>query len=119
MIDGHGGHAAADYVAENLGNNIVKALENVGDEIDRLVQGIRRGYFVTDREFLSQASYHVHLKFSALCNSNISFDHFNHLLFLVFGVNYFVFLTNVSLLTKVEIDLSNFLFYFLWISEVV
>ncbi|XVF63436.1 hypothetical protein PTKIN_Ptkin09bG0087000 [Pterospermum kingtungense] len=54
VIDGHGGHAAADYVAENLGNNIVKALENVGDEIGRLEQAIRRGYLVTDKEFLSQ-----------------------------------------------------------------
>ncbi|XWS21960.1 hypothetical protein CRYUN_Cryun30bG0102900 [Craigia yunnanensis] len=54
VIDGHGGHAAADYVAENLGNNIVKALENDGHQLDRLVQGIRRGYLVTDREFLSQ-----------------------------------------------------------------
>ncbi|XP_022718389.1 probable protein phosphatase 2C 2 isoform X1 [Durio zibethinus] len=54
VIDGHGGHAAADYVAENLGKNIVEALENVGDEIGRLEQAIRRGYLVTDKEFLSQ-----------------------------------------------------------------
>ncbi|GLT71546.1 hypothetical protein SLA2020_435560 [Shorea laevis] len=53
VIDGHGGHAAADYVAENLGRNIVKALEYVGEE-ERLEQAIRRGYLVTDKEFLSQ-----------------------------------------------------------------
>jgi hypothetical protein len=55
VIDGHGGHAAADYVAENLGRNIVKAIECVGEE-DRLEQAIRRGYLVTDKEFLSQVS---------------------------------------------------------------
>lgn len=53
VIDGHGGHAAANYVAENLGRNIVKALEYVGEE-ERLEQAIRRGYLVTDKEFLSQ-----------------------------------------------------------------
>ncbi|KAJ9129347.1 hypothetical protein P3X46_033868 [Hevea brasiliensis] len=59
VIDGHGGRAAADYVAENLGKNIVKALENVGKDEDDdhhqpLEQAIRQGYLVTDREFLSQ-----------------------------------------------------------------
>ncbi|KAF2297059.1 hypothetical protein GH714_016210 [Hevea brasiliensis] len=59
VIDGHGGRAAADYVAENLGKNIVKALEDVGKEEDDdhhqpLEQAIRQGYLVTDREFLSQ-----------------------------------------------------------------
>jgi hypothetical protein len=57
VIDGHGGHAAADYVAENLGRNIVKAIECVGEE-DRLEQAIRRGYLVTDKEFLSQVIKH-------------------------------------------------------------
>ncbi|XP_022718390.1 probable protein phosphatase 2C 30 isoform X2 [Durio zibethinus] len=61
VIDGHGGHAAADYVAENLGKNIVEALENVGDEIGRLEQAIRRGYLVTDKEFLSQGGF-VHCR---------------------------------------------------------
>ncbi|KAF2297056.1 hypothetical protein GH714_016177 [Hevea brasiliensis] len=61
VIDGHGGRAAADYVAENLGKNIVKALENVGKDEDDdhhqpLEQAIRQGYLVTDREFLSQQS---------------------------------------------------------------
>ncbi|CAK7328839.1 unnamed protein product [Dovyalis caffra] len=55
VIDGHGGRAAADYVAENLGKNIVKGLQNVGCKEDgQLEQAIRGGYLVTDREFLSQ-----------------------------------------------------------------
>ncbi|KAJ0085947.1 hypothetical protein Patl1_07724 [Pistacia atlantica] len=32
VIDGHGGRAAADYVAENLGRNIVKELGNDGEK---------------------------------------------------------------------------------------
>lgn len=56
VIDGHGGHAAADYVAQYLGNNIVKSLENVGGKIGWLQEAIRRGYLVTDKDFLSQAS---------------------------------------------------------------
>ncbi|KAG2714056.1 hypothetical protein I3760_03G008300 [Carya illinoinensis] len=54
VIDGHGGHAAADYVAKNLGRNIVEALDNVGEEDDRLEKAIRKGYSVTDEDFLSQ-----------------------------------------------------------------
>ncbi|GAB4845072.1 hypothetical protein Ancab_038478 [Ancistrocladus abbreviatus] len=55
VIDGHGGHAAADYVAENLGKNIVKALEKVAEADDHGVeQAIFEGYSVTDKEFLAQ-----------------------------------------------------------------
>lgn len=55
VIDGHGGRAAANYVAENLGKNIVKGLQNVGCKEDgQLEEAIRGGYLVTDREFLSQ-----------------------------------------------------------------
>ncbi|GAB4861186.1 hypothetical protein Ancab_036343 [Ancistrocladus abbreviatus] len=55
VIDGHGGHAAAEYVAENLGKNIVKALEKVAEANDHGVeQAIREGYLVTDNEFLAQ-----------------------------------------------------------------
>ncbi|TXG53480.1 hypothetical protein EZV62_022649 [Acer yangbiense] len=50
VIDGHGGRAAADYVAENLGKNIVKELGIVGEE----EHAIRAGYMVTDTAFLSQ-----------------------------------------------------------------
>ncbi|KAA8528035.1 hypothetical protein F0562_035096 [Nyssa sinensis] len=59
VIDGHGGHAATDYVAENLGKNIVKALERVEiekAEEDELEAAIRGGYLVTDQEFLSQGA---------------------------------------------------------------
>lgn len=57
MIDGHGGRAAADYVAENLGKNIVKALENIEDSkhVEKAIQG---GYIVTDKEFISKVGNH-------------------------------------------------------------
>lgn len=54
VIDGHGGRAATDYVAENLGKNIVKAIEHVGGKDDELEQAIRGGYLLTDQEFLNQ-----------------------------------------------------------------
>ncbi|KAJ6348742.1 hypothetical protein OIU77_006338 [Salix suchowensis] len=55
VIDGHGGRAAVDYVAENLGKNIVNGLQNVDCKVDgRLEQAIRGGYLATDKEFLSQ-----------------------------------------------------------------
>ncbi|KAK9270852.1 hypothetical protein L1049_026438 [Liquidambar formosana] len=54
VIDGHGGCPAADYVAKNLGKNIVKTLGNVVKAEDELEQAIRGGYSVTDKEFLNQ-----------------------------------------------------------------
>ncbi|KAA8521096.1 hypothetical protein F0562_011751 [Nyssa sinensis] len=42
----------ADYVADNLGKNIVKSLGKT--EEDQLEATIRRGYLLTDEEFLSQ-----------------------------------------------------------------
>lgn len=55
VIDGHGGCAAAEYVAENLGINIMKELQHVGeDQEHQLEQAIRQGYSVTDKAFLSQ-----------------------------------------------------------------
>lgn len=54
VIDGHGGSAAADYVCGNLGKNIVKAVGQYVEDEDRLEQAIRRGYLVTDEEFLRQ-----------------------------------------------------------------
>lgn len=59
MIDGHGGRAAADYVAENLGKNIVKELERFGKAENQLEAVIRSGYSVTDKEFLSQVTYQL------------------------------------------------------------
>lgn len=54
VIDGHGGRAASDYVAKNLGKNIVKSLEYVVEAEDHVEQAIREGYSVTDKGFLSQ-----------------------------------------------------------------
>ncbi|XP_044475183.1 probable protein phosphatase 2C 2 [Mangifera indica] len=54
VIDGHGGRAAADYVAENLGRNIVKKLRNDGETNAKLEDAIREGYQITDTEFLSK-----------------------------------------------------------------
>lgn len=60
VIDGHGGCAAADYVAENLGKNIMKELEHVGeDQEHELQQAIRQGYSVTDKGFLSQVTKQI------------------------------------------------------------
>lgn len=73
VIDGHGGRAAADYVAENLGKNIVRAIRSVEEEEaadpSDLEQAIRCGYLVTDEEFLSKVHHRKwypemsHLKF--------------------------------------------------------
>ncbi|KAF4402312.1 hypothetical protein G4B88_003233 [Cannabis sativa] len=55
VMDGHGGCAATDYVAENLGKNIVKGLEDVpNSDEEKVEEAIREGYLVTDKEFLSQ-----------------------------------------------------------------
>ncbi|XAR57492.1 Phosphoprotein phosphatase [Bertholletia excelsa] len=56
VVDGHGGRAAAEYVAQNLGKNIMKAIEVVGssDKQDELEAAIHGGYLATDEEFLSQ-----------------------------------------------------------------
>uniref|UniRef100_A0A803LHD3 PPM-type phosphatase domain-containing protein n=1 Tax=Chenopodium quinoa TaxID=63459 RepID=A0A803LHD3_CHEQI len=55
VVDGHGGQAAADYVADNLGKNILNTLENLKEEDQQEVdQAIRNGYLETDRGFLSQ-----------------------------------------------------------------
>lgn len=53
VIDGHGGRAAADYVAENLGKNIVKELECTKRPEDHHLEAlIRRSYSITDKDFL-------------------------------------------------------------------
>ncbi|KAK4804286.1 hypothetical protein SAY86_004103 [Trapa natans] len=55
VIDGHGGHAATDHVAERLGENIVRAIGSFGKEGSdtySLEHAIREGYLVTDEEFL-------------------------------------------------------------------
>lgn len=57
VIDGHGGHAAADYVAENLGKNIAKKFEDATEENGfscEVEEAVREGYLNTDKGFLSQ-----------------------------------------------------------------
>ncbi|KMT19915.1 hypothetical protein BVRB_1g009620 [Beta vulgaris subsp. vulgaris] len=57
VVDGHGGEAAADYVADNLGKNILSSLENIVEADQHTVeQAIRRGYLETDKGFLSQGA---------------------------------------------------------------
>ncbi|KAK4341195.1 hypothetical protein RND71_039696 [Anisodus tanguticus] len=54
VIDGHGGKAAAEYVAENIGKNIVKELERVErNEGKHIEVAIREGYSLTDQQFLN------------------------------------------------------------------
>ncbi|KNA13321.1 hypothetical protein SOVF_115970 [Spinacia oleracea] len=58
VVDGHGGQAAADYVADNLGKNILSALENLVEADQHTVdQAIRGGYLETDKGFLSQGGF--------------------------------------------------------------
>ncbi|XP_074280160.1 putative protein phosphatase 2C 53 [Silene latifolia] len=55
VIDGHGGQEAANYVAENLGKNILKGLENIKKEDQHGVEeAISEGYSQADEEFLRQ-----------------------------------------------------------------
>ncbi|CAL2231204.1 unnamed protein product [Prunus armeniaca] len=50
VYDGHGGKKAADFVADNLHNNILEMME-VHTEIE---EAIKAGYLKTDQEFLKQ-----------------------------------------------------------------
>ncbi|CAI9288113.1 unnamed protein product [Lactuca saligna] len=52
VFDGHGGSKAAEFAAENLGNNIQNEVEKSG-EIE-IVEAIKQGYLNTDAEFLKQ-----------------------------------------------------------------
>ncbi|KAK4489996.1 hypothetical protein RD792_000650 [Penstemon davidsonii] len=54
VIDGHGGHAAADYVAENLGKNILNELQGVERTGNQIEVALRGGYSATDKQFLAQ-----------------------------------------------------------------
>lgn len=58
VIDGHGGDAAADYVAENLGKNIVNELEgSVGKASGNHIEAALRGaYLATDKQLLAQVT---------------------------------------------------------------
>ncbi|KAK4741073.1 hypothetical protein SAY87_024661 [Trapa incisa] len=57
VVDGHGGRAAADYVSQNLGKNVLRAIESATSEANGtdppdIEQAIRDGYAITDEEFL-------------------------------------------------------------------
>lgn len=67
VFDGHGGHAAAHFAAQNIGNNIVKALVLAMEDDDHIIisksnllnhknleQAVRAGYLRTDEEFVAQ-----------------------------------------------------------------
>jgi len=55
VFDGHSGRMAADFAAENMGQNIVDAMLSMGDEKEDIVeQAVRAGYLTTDAEFLKQ-----------------------------------------------------------------
>nr|GLL42423.1 probable protein phosphatase 2C 74 [Ipomoea trifida] len=58
VIDGHGGRNAVDYVAENLGKNIVNSLEAGNNKVSSsgnyIEDALRQGYSETDKQFLVQ-----------------------------------------------------------------
>lgn len=66
VFDGHGGRKAANFAAENLGQNIMDALANIHlsgeevvDEIKRknsIEEAVRAGYLKTDEGFLSKGT---------------------------------------------------------------
>ncbi|XP_042397082.1 probable protein phosphatase 2C 77 [Zingiber officinale] len=51
VFDGHGGRAAVDFVSQNLGKNIVSALEEEENQPDL---AIKAGYLTTDKDFITQ-----------------------------------------------------------------
>lgn len=54
MFDGHGGRAAVDFVKEKLGKNILASIEDSEKNENQLEIAVRKGYMITDEEFLSQ-----------------------------------------------------------------
>nr|CAB3491311.1 unnamed protein product [Digitaria exilis] len=63
VFDGHGGHAAVDFVSRRLGENVVSAVlaaaatredETSPAEEDAVSAAIRAAYLATDRELLAQ-----------------------------------------------------------------
>ncbi|EOY00658.1 Phosphatase 2C family protein, putative [Theobroma cacao] len=53
VYDGHGGKKAAEFVAENLHNNIFKMLKNCEGNEEK-EEAVKAGYLKTDEEFLKQ-----------------------------------------------------------------
>jgi len=55
VFDGHSGRKASNFVAENIGQNIVDAMLGMGVETENILeQAVRAGYLTTDAEFLKQ-----------------------------------------------------------------
>ncbi|XP_068660856.1 probable protein phosphatase 2C 74 [Aristolochia californica] len=54
VYDGHGGRAAVDHVVDNLGSNILRALQQPNGNKDQTKMAVREGYLTTDKEFLAQ-----------------------------------------------------------------
>ncbi|KAH7685174.1 protein phosphatase 1L protein [Dioscorea alata] len=54
VFDGHGGRAAVDFVKEKLGKNILASIEDSEKNENQLEIAVRKGYMITDEEFLSQ-----------------------------------------------------------------
>uniref|UniRef100_A0A803PGY5 protein-serine/threonine phosphatase n=1 Tax=Cannabis sativa TaxID=3483 RepID=A0A803PGY5_CANSA len=50
VYDGHGGKKAAEFVAENLHNNVLEMMKNC----DEKEEGVKAGYLKTDQDFLKQ-----------------------------------------------------------------
>ncbi|XVF43894.1 hypothetical protein PTKIN_Ptkin02bG0077600 [Pterospermum kingtungense] len=53
VYDGHGGTMAAEFVAENLHNNVFEMLKNCKGNEEK-EEAVKAGYFKTDEEFLKQ-----------------------------------------------------------------
>ncbi|XP_065876282.1 uncharacterized protein [Euphorbia lathyris] len=55
VYDGHGGHKAAEFVAENLHTNIVEMMVNCSEtgSVSK-VEAVKAGYLKTDQQFLKQ-----------------------------------------------------------------
>eukprot|EP01018_Ginkgo_biloba_P023426 Gb_01169 [translate_table: standard] len=54
VFDGHGGRRAADFAAENLGENILDAVFKLEEVDGHIEQAVRAGYLKTDEAFLNQ-----------------------------------------------------------------
>ena len=59
VFDGHGGREAADYAADNLHDNILREVNDVGSHLDpdefmkQVKAAMIKGFLATDQEFLS------------------------------------------------------------------
>ena len=62
VFDGHGGREAADYAADNLHNNILREVNDVGSHLDhdkfmkQVKAAMIKGFLATDQEF-----YHLEI----------------------------------------------------------